>query len=79
MYLIIDDVGGENFSLCLSRFFGWSNYQINKRQIKRRKINLITYITIRDPQGVMQLRLLCHPELGRKGVGVWDFKGKENN
>jgi len=26
-----------------------------------------------------QVRLIYHPELRRKTIGVWDFKGEENN
>lgn len=40
----VHTVGEEKISFYPSRSFGWSNNQMNLRQINRRKINLITYI-----------------------------------
>ena len=33
---------------------------------------------IRGTKAVRQLKLIFHPEL-RKGIGAWDFRGKEGN
>lgn len=75
-------VGEEKFYICPSRFFGWSNNQINIKQINRRKTNLIRYVQglhKNEAQGqVRQLKIICHPEL-RNGIGARSFKGDEDN
>ena len=65
-------VGVENFFLYPSRLLGWSDSQIDLRQINRRKTNLI--LCVWEPQRyetqgqVGRLRLICHPEV-RIGMG----------
>lgn len=65
----------EKNSFYTSRFFDWSNNQINTRQVNRREKNKFNYIRMGAPQeyethSPSGKRLICHPEFRRRGYGV---------
>lgn len=54
--------------------------QINKEKKKQRLIAPKETHRCEIPQTARDSEVyIYHPELRRKGVGVWDFKGKESN
>lgn len=64
-------------------FFGWSNNQINIRQVNSRKINLITYVwgpkKIIRHIGSQAIEVNMSSWVKKKEAEFWNIKGKEDN
>lgn len=56
-------------------FFGCSNSEIDVRLTGENKFNVVHMGAQRFQGRVVQLRLMCHPEL-RDGIGAWAIKGR---